>query len=108
MDGFERFEEQFFPSKERFYNTLPNTYITDGGYLHAKNVFKKFERRNLGDYHDLYITTNTLILADVYEAFRDTCINHYGLDPAHLYASPGLVRQSALKMIDIELFRVIY
>lgn len=42
MDGFERFEEQFLPSRERYYNTLTNTYITDGDYLHAKNVFNKF------------------------------------------------------------------
>ena len=103
MDGFERFEEQFLPSKERFNNTLTNTYITDSGYLHAKNVFNNFECRNIGDYHDLYITTDVLILADVSEAFLYTCIDHYDLDPTHLFTSPGLALQSAIKMTDVEL-----
>ena len=103
MDDFERFEEQFLPLKEQFYNTLPNTHITDSDYLHAKNVFNKFEGRNLGDHHDLYITKDVLILADVFEAFRDTYINHYGLDPTRLYTSPGLAWQSTLKMTDNEL-----
>ena len=52
-------------------------------------MFSKFGCKNYGDYHDLYITTNVLILADVFEAFRDTRINHYGIDPTHLYTSPG-------------------
>ena len=103
MDGFKRFEEQFLPLKEWFYNTLTNTHITDTDYLHAKNVFNNFEGRNLGDYHDLYITTDVLILADVFEAFRDTDNNHYGLDPTHLYTSHGLAWQSTLKMTDVEL-----
>ena len=66
-------------------------------------MFSKFGCKNYGDYHDLYITANVLVLADVFEAFRDTCINHYGIDPTHLYTSPGLAWQSALKMTYLEL-----
>ena len=66
-------------------------------------MFNKFQCRNLREYDDLYITTDVLILADVFEAFRDTCINHCGLDPMHLYTSPELAWKSSLKITDIEL-----
>ena len=58
---------------------------------------------NLGDYHDLYLTTDVLIFEDIFEVFRDTCVSNYGLDPAHSFTSPGLAWQAALKMSDVQL-----
>ena len=103
MDGFERFEQEFLPPKERFYNSLKDIHIKDEGCVHAETVFNKFGCMNLGDYHDLYLTTDALILADIFEAFRDTCMSNYGLDPAHSFTSPGLAWHAALKMSDVQL-----
>ena len=58
---------------------------------------------DLGDYHNFYLLANVLLLADVFENLRDVCLQHYGLDPAHNYTSPGLSWQVALKMTDVEL-----
>ena len=58
---------------------------------------------NLGDYHDLYLTTDVFIFEDIFEVIRDTCVSNYGLDPAHSFTSPGLAWQAALKMSDVQL-----
>ena len=65
-------------------------HISDADYKHAQAVWKAFECRNLVDYHDLYLKTDVLLLADVFENFRTTCLKHYGLDPAHYYTSTGI------------------
>ena len=64
--------------------------ITDADYAHAKRVCKDFEIKSLGEYHDLYVQSNTLLLADVFENFRNMCINIYELDPAKCLSAPGL------------------
>ena len=64
--------------------------ITDFDYRHAKRVFKNLNNKNLGDYHDLYVPSDTLFLADVFENFRNKCIEIYDLDPAHFLSAPGL------------------
>ena len=64
--------------------------ITDADYAHAKRVCKDFEIKNLGEYHDLYVQSNTLLLADVFENFINTCINICGLDSAKFLTAPGL------------------
>ena len=66
---------------------FPTTYKD---YLHAQKVWDVFEIRNLGDYHDLYVQTDKTLLANVFEKFRDTCIEIYGLDPSHFLSAPGL------------------
>ena len=66
-------------------------------YRHAKKVFDKFNIKNLGEYHDLYVQSDTLLLADVFESFRDMCIKVYGLDPVYFLSAPGLVWQACLK-----------
>ena len=70
-------------------------------YRHANNVFKVFKLENLGDYHDLYVQSNTLLLADVFNNFRDMCIKGYELDPAHFLSLPGLAWQACLKKTNI-------
>ena len=77
--------------------------IDDIDYRHGNNVFKGFKLENLGDYHDLYVQSDTLLLADVFENFRDMCIKEYELDPAHFLSLPGLAWQACLKKTNIEL-----
>ena len=77
--------------------------ITDVDYRHAERVFKSLNNKNLGDYHDLYVQSDTLLLADVFEAFRNMCIKVYELDPAHFLSAPGLAWQACLKKTDVEL-----
>ena len=75
MDSFERFEfeETELPEKEKFYSGLSGKGITDEEYAHAQEVWKNFGCRNLGDYHNLYVATDVLLLADVFENFRKVC-----------------------------------
>ena len=96
MDSWERFNETSLPDKKYFYSELNLEDITDKDYLHAQKVFEEF-CTDIGDYHVLYVQTDTLLLVDVSEKFRDTCIEIYGLDPSHFLSAPGLARQVCLK-----------
>ena len=97
MDSWERFNETSLPSKKSFYSELNLEGISDKDYLHAQKLLDVFEIRNLGEYHDLYVQTDTSLLADVFEKFRDTCIEIYGLDPSNFLSAPGLAWQACLK-----------
>ena len=77
--------------------------ISDIDYRHANNVFKVFKFENLGNYHYLYVQSDTLLLADVFNNFKDMCIKEYELDPAHFLSLPGLAWQTCLKKTNIEL-----
>ena len=103
MDGWDKFNEKIIPSKELFYSNLTLENISEVDYMHANNVFKTFELNNLGDYHDLYVRSDTLLLADVFENFRKACIKNYELDPAHFVSLPGLAWQACLKKTSAEL-----
>ena len=96
MDSWERFNETSLPSKEDFYSNLDMEDIDD---RHGNNVFKGFKLNNLGDYHDLYVQSDTLLLADVFENFRDMCLKEYELDPAHFLSLTGLAWQACLKKL---------
>ena len=74
MDSFERFDETELPPIEKFYSTLSECEITPEDYLHAQNVWKAFNIKNMGEYHDLYLKTDVLLLTDVFETFRKTAI----------------------------------
>ena len=82
---------------------LNNQHITDDEYNHAKEVWNTFMIRNLGDYHDLYLVSNVLLLTDAFENFRETCMDYYKLDPCHYFTSPGLSWDAMLKMTNIKL-----
>ena len=103
MDSSERFDETELPEKEKFYSSLSGKGITDEEYAHAQEVWKKFGCRNLGDYHDLYVITDVLLLADVFENFRKICKDKYGLDPAHYYSAPGLSWDALMKKTGVDL-----
>ena len=87
MDSWERFDETSLPNKKAFYSELNLEDITDKDYEHAQKVWKVFGIKNLGEYHDLYVQSDTLLLADVFENFRDKCIEIYELDAAHFCKS---------------------
>ena len=89
MDSWERFDETSLADKKYFYSELNLENITDKDYSHAQKVFKEF-CTDISDYHDLYVQCDTLLLADVFEKFRDTCIQIYGLDPSHFVYASGL------------------
>ena len=102
MDSFDKFNEQL-PSKEDFFSILNNEHISDEDYQHVKNVWNSFEIKNMGEYHDLYLSSDILLLTDVFENFRKTCLEYYKLDPCHYFTSPGLSWDAMLKMTDIKL-----
>ena len=103
MDSWERFDETSLPDKEAFYSSLNMEDITDVDYRHARRVFKNLNNKNLGDCHNFYVQGHTLLLADVFENFRNKFIEIYELDPAHFLPAPGLAWQACLKKTEIEL-----
>ena len=102
MDSFDKFNTGF-PPKEDFYSIMNDEHITDDDYKHAQTVWETFKLDNMGEYHDLYLQTDVLLLADVFENFRRTCLEYYKLDPCHYFTSPGLSWDAMLKMTDIKL-----
>ena len=107
MDSWERFAEPKLPSKEAFFSKLSDQYISDEEYRHAQRVWEVFNFKTMGDYHDLYNRSDVLLLADVFETFRKTCLRQYGLDPANYYtSSPGLAWDALLKKTGVELDRL--
>ena len=103
MDSWERFADTRLPPKASFYSKLTGEHISDKDYAHARNVWDVFGCQSMGDYCDLYCRTDVLLLADVFETFRKTCMGQYSLDPAHYYTSPGLSWDALLKKTGVEL-----
>ena len=93
----EKFNETSWSEKEDFYSHLNMEDITDADYKHARRVCKDFEIKNVGEYHDFYVQNYTLFLADVFEKFRNMCLEIYELDPAKFLPFPGLAWQAPLK-----------
>ena len=103
MDSWERFDETLLPDKEAFYSKLNEGGISNIDYVHAQKIREVFEIKNLGKYHDFYVQCDTLLLADVFENFRDKCVEIYELDPAHFLSAPGLAWQADLKKTGVKL-----
>lgn len=97
-NSFKVFNEKNIPTREQFYNSLEKKDISLDDYNHVKKVWKKFDIKNKGDYHDLYLRTDVLLLADIYENFRKTFLNSYGLDPARYITLPSYAFDCLLKM----------
>ena len=89
MDSWEKIDENTLQLKEAFYSNLNLEDINDDHYAHAQKVWDVFEINNL-EYHDLYVQSDTLLLADVFENFRNMCLDIYGLDPTYFVSAPGL------------------
>ena len=103
MDSWDKFKETSLPNIEKFYSNLNMSGVSDGNYEHACKVWREFGIRNMGEYHDLYLRTDTILLANVFESFRRVCLENYGLDPSHFYAAPGLAWKAYLKKTGIRL-----
>jgi hypothetical protein len=97
MNSMERFDDSSLPSKKDFYSQLNDSDITDDNYSHAQKVWTLFNCKSMGDYHDLYLKTDVMILADVFENFRSTSLKNYGLDPVHYFTAPSLSWDGAFK-----------
>ena len=94
MDSWEKFDENTLPPKEYFYSNLYLKDISDEDYVHGQKVWDVFEINNLGEYHDLYVQSDTLLFADVYENFRNMCLDKYELDPIYFVSAPRLAWQA--------------
>ena len=101
MDDFNKFKEEGLPSIENCFSILTGEDISDEDYNHAKNVWEEFKCKTMGDYHDLYLKADVLILADVFENFRKTGKEYYNFDPAHYFSCPGFAWDAMLKMTGI-------
>ena len=103
MDSFEKFNQAELPNKDQFFSILNDQHNTDDEYDHAKKVWKTFNITTMGEYHDLYLVSDVLLLTDVFKNFRKTCMQYYKLDPCHYFTSPGLSWDAMLKMTNIKL-----
>ena len=103
MNSFEKFEDSRLPKKEDFFSIMNNEHITDEEYQHAQTVWKTFNLKTMGEYHNLYLKSDILLLTDVFENFRKACQQYYELDPAHYFSAPGLSWDAMLKMTKTEL-----
>ena len=103
MNAFDKFNDEQLPSKEQFYSRLTEEGITNDDYTKAKQIWKHFDIKNMGEYHDLYLKTDALLLTDVFENFRDMCLSYYGLDPVYYYTLPNFAFDAMLKLTGIEI-----
>ena len=103
MMSWDKFEETKLPPIEAFYSKLSTSGVSKDDYQHAQQVWKEFRIRNLGEYHDLYLRMDVVLLENVFEKFRETALKHYGLDPAHFYILPGFAWKTCLKKMRVRL-----
>ena len=104
LDNINRFKEgPGLPKIENFFNELEQEHLSNERYKHAQTVWKEFKCENLGDYHDIYLKSDLLILADVFQNFRHFCLEHYKLDAAHYLTGPQLSYDALLKMTGVQL-----
>ena len=103
MLSWDRFKDTEHPPIKSFYSSLNMSKISESDYKHAQRVWEEFGVRNIGDYHDLYLRTDVVLLANVFETFGNTCLKHYYLDPVHFYMAPGLAWKACLKKTRVRL-----
>ena len=103
MDSEEKFNDTKLPPREAFYSNLSGKGITEKDYKHAGDVWNSFKMKTFKEYHELYNITDVLLLADVFENFRDLCLKIYGLDPVYYFTAPQLAWDACLKITDIDL-----
>ena len=103
MDSFKKFSEDKLPDKSKFFSSLKDECISEKDCERANNVWNAFKMKTVGDYRDLFLKTEVLLLADVFEKFIKTCLDYYGLDLCHYFSSLGLSWDAMLKMTGVEL-----
>ena len=97
MDSWERFDETSLPGKKAFYSSLNMEDITNADHRHAKRVFREFNNESLSDYHDFYVKSDTLLLADIFGNFKNKCIEIYELSPAHFLPAHTRISMASLR-----------
>ena len=97
IDSWEKLDETALPPKKDFYSNSNLENISDEDYTHAQKIWHVFEIKNLAEYHDLYVQNDTLLLADIFENFRNMCLNIYELVPVYFVSAPGLTWHACLK-----------
>ena len=102
-DTEEKFAEKRLPKREHFYSLLTDEDISDEEYGHAQKVWETFRIENMGQYHDLYLKSDVLLLADIFENFREINLTNSGLNPCHYVSSPGLSWDAMQKMTGVRL-----
>ena len=103
MNDWKKFEETELPSNNEFYSNLNLRNISKEDIKHAQNVWNTFNIKNIGEYHDLYVQSDTTQLADTFEQFRTVCLKEYKLDPAYFCTTPGLAIEACLKLTHVKL-----
>ena len=103
MNSMDRFEEKQLPDIKKFYSTLTDENISVEDYKFAQDILRKFNLKNLGEYHDIYLETDVMLIADVFETFRRSIMKKYKLDPAHFLTAQGLSWVACLKMTKVKL-----
>lgn len=103
VDSWEKLEDKCLPPKDEFYSHVSGESVSDDDYDFAKKIWSEFNCKTLGEYSDLYLKTDVLILSDVFENFRDVCMETYKLDPAWYFTSPGLAFDAMLKHTGVTL-----
>ena len=103
MDNTEKLKDTKPPPKEAFYSKLTGKGINNYNYQHVLNVWKAGNMKTFKDYLKVYNVTDVLLLADVFEKFRDVCLKNYGLDPVYYYTAPGLAWDAMLKITKVNL-----
>ena len=103
VDCMKKLDETSLPPKEAFYSKLTGEGITDEDNYHAQTIWKEFNIESMKNYYNFYNLSDVLLLADVFENFKNICMNHYGLDPAWYFSAPGLAWDAALKITKVQL-----
>ena len=103
MDSFQKFSQTQLPKRDDFYSLLTDEEISDSEYAHAQKVWETFGIENMGQYHDLYLKSDVLLLADIFENFREQYLHTYGLDPAHYVSLPSSSWDAMQKMTGVRL-----
>ena len=106
-DSLDKLNETILLDKYAFQSKLTDSHTTDEDYEHAQKVWKVFDMKTFREYHDIYLQTDLLLLADVFESFREVCMKYYGLDPAWYFTAPGLAWDAMLKITKVNLEPII-
>ena len=103
MTDWDKFKETKLPPRKAFHSKLNMSGVVNEDYEHVNRVWIGFGLKDLGEYHDPYLKTDVILLANVFKAFRKVCLKNYRLDPAHFYIAPGLAWKACLKKPRIRL-----
>ncbi|KAJ8949419.1 hypothetical protein NQ318_007519 [Aromia moschata] len=103
VDNLDKLNLKYLPSKEQFYDNLSETHIKDVDYERAQKVWNLFGCHTLGEYSDIYLKSDVLLLCDVFQNFRKICFENYKLDPTQYFTAPGLAWDAMLKLTNVEL-----